>query len=111
MIGKLKDRIEILNKTESIGDAGESTNTWSVTETVWAWVKQINPFFTVDSENKKNEKRYEIVIRNNTNLDISSKIRYNGQYLRVDSFAEVDNRAEFYRLKCVQSLNEVVILN
>ena len=111
MIGKLKDRIEILNKTEYIGDAGESTNTWSVTETVWAWVKQINPFFTVDDGNRKNEKHYDIIIRKNQNIDITSKIRYNGQYMRVDSFAEVDNVEEFYILKCAQSINELVSVN
>lgn len=111
MIGKLKDRIEILNKTESIGDAGEATDTWSLSATVWAWVRQIHPSFAIDDGNRKNEKHYDIVIRKNQNIDITSKIRYNGQYMRVDSFAEVDNVEEFYILKCAQSINELVSVN
>ena len=47
----------------------------------------------------------------NQNIDITSKIRYNGQYMRVDSFAEVDNVEEFYILKCAQSINELVSVN
>jgi len=110
MIGKMRDRVDIINKADAFGDIGQTTPTWSVTETVWAWVKQIKPSFTLDAENKKNEKHYEIVIRDNTNLDISSKIRYNSQYMRVDGFSEVTNKDEFLKIKCVQSLNEVVTI-
>lgn len=110
MIGKMRDRVDIINKTEALGDIGQITPTWSVTETVWAWVKQVNPGFTLDAENKKNEKHYEILIRDNTNLDISSKIRYNSQYMRVDGFSEVTNKDEFIKIKCVESLNEVVTI-
>ena len=53
MIGKLKERISIINKTSTTGDIGQLIDTWQVTDTVWAWPKKINPRFSTDGENKK----------------------------------------------------------
>lgn len=110
MIGKLRDRIDILNKTEAVGDIGQITNAWSVTQTVWAWVKKITPKYIDDANNRKNAKHYEIIIRDNTNVGITSKIRYNGQYMRIDGFGEVSSTDEFMKLICVESANEVVTI-
>ena len=108
MIGKLKERISIINKTSTTGDIGQLIDTWVVSETVWAWLKKINPRFSTEGENKKNEKHYEIIIRDNVSVEITSKIRYKNKFMRIDAFSEVDYNDEYLKLICVQSDNEVV---
>ena len=57
---------------------------------------------------KKNEKHYEIIIRDNVSVEITSKIRYKNKFMRIDAFSEVDYNDEYLKLICVQSDNEVV---
>lgn len=109
MIGKLRERVDILNKVSVIGDIGESTDTWSVSSTVYAHLKTIIPNNSVDGDIKVNEKVYIITIRGgNSDLKINSKIRYGSEFMRVDSFGEMTSTEQFVKIKAVQSDNEVV---
>lgn len=95
-IGSLRDRVEILTYTEVAGDIGQITQTWGVATTVYAKVKPKAPNYRFEADHKTNEKRYDIIIRgNNTNLDENNRLRWDGKYMFIDGFSEMENTDRF----------------
>jgi len=117
-IGDLNNRIEILNKTVSIGDMGQSVETWSVAggEAVWCHVKSKIPTYSIDGNLKTNEKLYHVFIRQNDHLKITSKLRLlisenTYEYMRVDGFSELEFGDDIIKIKAIQSENEEVTVS
>ena len=118
-IGSMKNRISILNKIELVGDIGETSATWSVSggSSVWAYVKKTTPDSVIQGGLKTGEKVYEIYIRENDNLKINSKLRYEiksgvFEFMRVVEFGELAQIGdELIKIIAIQSDNEVVTVS
>tara|TARA_R110000787_G_scaffold222868_1_gene331310 strand:+ start:254 stop:595 length:342 start_codon:yes stop_codon:yes gene_type:complete len=104
-IGKLRQRIDILQKSVVRVAGGGQTETWTVETTLWASVIPKTSNYLLNDSNKINKTTQEIIIRATSILTSKKKIRFDSRFFDIDSFFDVDERGRFVKIKAMETTN------
>lgn len=88
--GKLNKQITFEELTQSRGDMGGVSNKYDTYTTVWASVKEMAGSESNESDTITGSNRAEIIVRNDTNNPINTKMRinYGGYFWDILSIQE-----------------------
>ena len=101
-IGRMRDRIDILYKTEATDAYGERVETWATLVTVFAMMQQSatsNEAIQAGQETAQQDVRYTIRYRNDVNE--TNRVAHNGRTYDIESVT-YSNDMQFVTLGCMQ---------
>jgi SPP1 family predicted phage head-tail adaptor len=102
-IGRMRDRIDILYKTEATDAYGERVETWATLVTVFGMMQQMtatsNEAIQAGQETVQQETRYTIRYRNDVNE--TNRVAHNGRTYDIESVT-YSNDMQFVTLGCRQ---------
>lgn len=101
-IGRMRDSIDILYKTEATDAYGERVETWTTLATVFAMMQQSatsNEAIQAGQETAQQETRYSIRYRNDVNE--TNRVAHNGRTFDIESVT-YSNDMQFVTLGCRQ---------
>lgn len=102
--GKLRHRIKITTPTESRGDTGEITYTWSTLATVWASVEPISGRELIQADQMQAEATVRIRLRYIPNLTTQCRIVHKGRTLEIVSAQNITDRNAEFELLCREAV-------
>ena len=102
LIGDLDRRVSVFTVVTTANNYGELTRTYNLLREVWAYIE-----WKGGKENDENNKftgmtKLHVYIRNldMANLDLQSRIDYDGKQYFAKVINEIDGRAEFLEIIC-----------
>lgn len=110
-IGRLRERIDILQKSVVRKDGGGRTETWSVEDTVWANIKNKSSKSLLDHSNKLNTISHIITIRNYAGLTVKKKLRFGTRFFDINGFYIVDERNKYVKIEASENTNADVTVS
>jgi SPP1 family predicted phage head-tail adaptor len=107
-IGKMRHRVDILQKSLVRNDIGGMTETWTVEAILWANVKAKSANYSLQNDDKVNYIKYEFIFRDNSYLDEKKKLRFDSRFFDIKDFYKLDERGRFILAICEQSKNATI---
>ncbi len=100
MIGRLRRRVVIEERTRTPDAGGGAVETWSPRATVWAWVKPIDGSERVSAEQRQSGARYDITIRYRTDVSLAHRMRLDGVPLSIHAIKDPNDHRHWLVLTC-----------
>lgn len=95
MIGNLRHRITIEQRTLASDGMGGSTETWSTLATLWAKVEPKSAKHKWIAESLTEITTHVITIRNRDDIDSSMRIKWDGRTFQIEGSYDRDERDRF----------------
>ena len=99
-IGRLRNRIKILEYKESENELGQTVNGLVPIETVWAEIYPLKSKEYIEAGLTQTESTYKILIRWFGGLTEEMVIEYNNQQFSIVSIADLEMKHLFYEIMC-----------
>ena len=98
-IGKLRDRIEIQQKTATQNEFGEQDITYTTVQELWAKVLTAS---TKEFYNKgeMNKLTYKVLIRSNSEIKPEMLIKHKNKTLEIKNILDADSKRDYMLLIC-----------
>lgn len=93
VIGKMRERVLIQNKTITRSDSGFQTESWTNIATVWAKVDYTSGFEEEEADRIIGQQKIKFTVRFNSNISINSRFVYRSQYYQIESVSISDDRS------------------
>jgi SPP1 family predicted phage head-tail adaptor len=100
VIGKLRDRITIEEKTQVEDGSGGFSETWSTFATVWAEVLPTSSAERFFAEKLEMTTTHKVRIRYLAGLSSSMRINLGARVLKIQGIVNLEERDRFLELKC-----------
>ncbi len=102
-LGTLRERIELLQKSQAIGPEGGHATTYVPLATVWARVRSLSGSLTSLTDGRASKISHSIVIRHRTDLSPGDRIVYRTRPLEVLSVADLNGRRAYLTCRCSET--------
>lgn len=102
--GKLRNRITIEQKTETIDALGDAVNTWATVKTVWAEVLNQSGREFISAREQNSELTHLITIRYLSGVNSKMRVNHGGNYYNILSVIDPNSRKSDLRLFCSEQL-------
>jgi SPP1 family predicted phage head-tail adaptor len=102
MIGKLRHRVTIEQKSAAPDGGGGGAETWSALATVWAALETLEGAEVVRAEQVASETRFRLRIRHRSDVSAAMRVVLGTRVLGIESVADQDGRGRFLTLFCVE---------
>lgn len=99
-IGRLRNRIKILEYKESENELGQTVNGLVPLKTVWAEIHPLKSKEYIEAGLTQTESTYKILIRWFSGLTEEMVIEYNNQQFSIVSIADLEMKHLFYEIMC-----------
>ncbi len=110
VIGKMDNRIDILQVSTTRGSGGVRAQTWTVLASKWAQLtpRRTNPL--LESQDKGNQITHKIMVRFDPSLVLTGKqrIRFGTRFMFIRNFYNMDENDQFTILEANESAKAVV---
>ena len=107
--GKLRHRVDILEKSATRNEFGEEVIQWAVQETFWAAIEPLTGREYLDARQATIETSHRVRLRPGRQVRIQAdqRVRYGERVFLVVSVADIDERGRELVLMCRELLPEV----
>jgi len=98
-IGKLRDRIEIQQKTATQNEFGEQDITYTTVQEIWAKVLTASSkeFY---NKGEMNKLTYKVLIRSNNEIKPEMLVKYKDKTLEISDILDADSKRDYMLLIC-----------
>jgi len=93
LIGKMRERVIIQNKTISQSDSGFQSENWTNIQTVWAKVDYSSGFEEEEADRIVAQQKIKFTLRYNVNISVNSRFLYRSNYYQIETVAYSDDRS------------------
>lgn len=99
-IGRLRNRIQILEFTESENELGQTINGLVPIKTVWAEIHPLKSKEYIEAGLTQTETTYKITMRYFEGLTEEMVIGYKNSQFSIESICDIEMKHLFYELMC-----------
>lgn len=101
-LGTLRERVQILQKSQTIGPEGGHATTFVPLATVWARVRSLSGALTSQADGRASKISHSIVIRYRTDLSPGDRIVYRTRPLEILSLGDLNGRRAYLACRCTE---------
>ena len=102
--GKLRHRVQIIKKSETVDDYGDPTPVETVEATVWASVEPLRGREYFDASQHQLEVTHRIRMRHRDLDPKDRRIRFDGRDFQIEAVINHEERGESLELLCVEAV-------
>ena len=102
--GRLRHRVSIQSQGTTLDDYGESTDSWSTDDTVWAAVEPVSGSERDIGEQMVGVVTHRVVMRYVSSLTPNKRILFGSRVLNINSVLNIDERNERLSLFCMEEV-------
>ena len=85
VIGKMRERVVIQNKTITQSDSGFQSENWTNIQTVWAKVDYSSGFEEEEADRVIAQQKIKFTLHYNSNISVSSRFLYRSNYYQIEN--------------------------
>jgi len=104
--GRLRHRLVLQSKTYTVNSYGEQAVTWSTETTVWGAIEPLSGREMYAQNQIQPEAKVRIVIRYNSSIDESWRVKHDGLYYDIEDVINHDTRDRMLTLMCRQGVSD-----
>jgi len=93
LIGKMRERVLIQNKTITQSNSGFQSENWSNIATIWAKVDYSSGFEEEEADRVVGQQKIKFTVRFNANISINSRFVYRSVYYQIENISVSDDRS------------------
>lgn len=100
--GRLRHRVTIQTRSQSVNEYGEPSNSWSELDQVWAAIEPINGDERVEMQSsaRQGHTSHRVTVRYLANVDATDRVLFGSRVLEIVSVLNFDEKDEFLTLLC-----------
>jgi len=102
-LGTLRERIQLLRKSQTIGPEGGHVTTYIPLATVWARVRSLSGTLTSQADGRASKASHSIVIRFRSDLGPGDRIVYRTRPLEILSASDLNGRRAYLACRCSET--------
>ena len=100
--GRLRHRVTIQTRSQSVNEYGEPSNSWSELDQVWAAIEPISGDERVEMQSsaRQGHTSHRVTVRYLANVDATDRVLFGSRVLEIVSVLNFDEKDEFLTLLC-----------
>jgi SPP1 family predicted phage head-tail adaptor len=102
MIGALRHRVTIEQKTAAPDGGGGFAESWNALATVWAAIETLEGAEILRAEQIMGETRFRLRIRYRGDVTAAMRVQFGSRVLGIEAVADADGRGRYLVLSCVE---------